>query len=74
MRRSAAQAGEVQADKYGVKRACSVDDLLKMDEIEIVLNLTIPQAHFSVSMAAIEAGKNIYCEKPMCLTREAKVL
>ena len=32
------------AEKFNVPRACSVDELLAMDEIKIVLNLTIPAA------------------------------
>ncbi len=50
--------------------AVSVDELLADPEIEIVLNLTIPAAHFSVAMRALEAGKHVYSEKPFALTLE----
>jgi predicted dehydrogenase len=48
----------------------SVADLLANPEIEIVLNLTIPKAHAEVAFQAIEAGKSVYNEKPLAITRE----
>jgi predicted dehydrogenase len=42
----------------------SVDDLLARDEIEIVLNLTVPKAHTEINARALAAGKHAYCEKP----------
>ena len=53
-----------QAERYGL-RAQSVAELLKADDIDIVLNLTTPEAHAEVSLAAIEAGKSVYSEKPL---------
>ena len=46
------------------------DELLADPEIEIVLNLTIPQAHASVARAALAAGKSVYNEKPLTIDRE----
>jgi predicted dehydrogenase len=43
--------------------------LLNDPEIKIVVNLTIPAAHASVSLAAINAGKNVHEEKPFALNR-----
>ena len=34
-------------------------------EVGIVLNLTRPYEHFGVTMAAIQAGKHVYSEKPL---------
>ena len=59
-----------QAEKFGVAKACSVEELLADDEIEIVVNLTIPNAHSSVAMAALEAGKSVHNEKPLTITRD----
>ena len=56
--------------------AYSVDDLLARDDIDIVVNLTIPAAHAAVSLQIIEAGKHAYSEKPLALNRRdgAKVI
>lgn len=60
---------ESRADAFGI-RAYTPDDLLADPEIEIVINLTIPAAHGAVSLAALEAGKHVYSEKPLAITRE----
>ena len=46
-------------------------DLLADPDIEIVLNLTIPAAHASVSTTALEAGKHVWSEKPIAVDRES---
>ena len=53
------------AEQYGIDSALSMDELLADDEIEIVVNLTTPHAHFEVAMAAVEAGKSVHGEKPL---------
>ncbi len=58
-----------QAEKFDL-RALSIDALLADPEIEIVVNLTIPNAHFEVSKRVLEAGKHVYSEKPFVLTAE----
>jgi len=45
----------------------SMDDIFKDKNIEIILNLTIPKAHFEVSEKALNAGKHSYSEKPLCI-------
>ncbi|AUW42965.1 Gfo/Idh/MocA family protein [Rhizobium leguminosarum] len=64
-----AQAAEARAKEYGVK-AQTIDELLVNDEIDVVVNLTIPDAHFRVSKAILEAGKHVYSEKPLVLSLE----
>ncbi|MDO8685129.1 MAG: Gfo/Idh/MocA family oxidoreductase [Clostridiales bacterium] len=61
---------EAKAAEYGIPKACSVKELLSDPEIEIVINLTIPVAHAEINMAVLEAGKNVYVEKPLAITRE----
>ena len=57
---------KARAAEWGVA-AMVPADLLASPDIDIVLNLTIPAAHFAVSMAAIKAGKHVYSEKPLAL-------
>ena len=45
----------------------SVKELLADPDIDLVLNLTIPNAHFEVCLATVEAGKHTYVEKPLCI-------
>jgi len=59
-----------KAAEFSIPRAITVKELLADPEIEIVLNLTIPKAHAEVNLAALDAGKNVYVEKPLAITRE----
>jgi len=56
-------------EEHGIK-ACSVDEILANPEIEIIVNLTTPEAHFEINMAALKAGKHVHCEKPLAVKRE----
>ncbi|WP_299938043.1 Gfo/Idh/MocA family oxidoreductase [uncultured Pelagimonas sp.] len=56
-----------QAAKFDV-RANTVDDLLAADDVDLVINLTIPAAHVDVSRAILQAGKHVYSEKPFVLS------
>ena len=38
--------------------------------VEIIVNLASPQAHFEISKAALEAGKQVYSEKPLAMSLE----
>lgn len=53
--------------EFGV-RAQSVEDLLANPDIDMVINLTVPDAHFAVTKAILEAGKHAYSEKPLVLS------
>lgn len=58
------------AAQWNIPKVCTVEELLVDPEIQIVINLTIPKAHAQVSLAAIEAGKSVYTEKPFAVTLE----
>jgi predicted dehydrogenase len=64
------ERAEALAAKYGLPRACTPDALLADPEIEIVINLTPPAAHAEIALAALEAGKSIYNEKPLAIGRD----
>jgi predicted dehydrogenase len=61
-----AMAGQ-RAEQFQLK-VMDVDDLIGAPDIDLALNLTIPAAHFDVSMRAIEAGKHVFTEKPLAAT------
>lgn len=63
------EIAEAQARAHGV-RAVSVAGLLAAPDIDVVINLTIPEAHFAVTSAILEAGKHAYSEKPYVLALE----
>lgn len=44
------------------------DDILADRSIGMVLNLTNPDQHYTVSRAALEAGKHVYSEKPIAMS------
>ena len=67
-------AAQARATQYGVE-AQSVAALLDNPSVDLIINLTIPGAHFAVAKAALEAGKHVYSEKPFVLsTQEGKEL
>jgi predicted dehydrogenase len=52
-------------------RAMEVGALIADPEVDLVLNLTIPAAHFDISMQALSAGKHVFTEKPLAVKAEA---
>ncbi|MBK7820790.1 MAG: Gfo/Idh/MocA family oxidoreductase [Tessaracoccus sp.] len=54
-----------QAAKHGIDVAGSPEDVLAHPDVELVVNLTVPAAHYEVSRAAIAAGKHVWSEKPI---------
>ena len=52
--------------EYGIK-FLSVNEILKDQEVEIILNLTIPKAHYEISKKALLNGKHVYSEKPLAI-------
>ena len=62
-------AAEARAKEFGAQ-AQPMDMLLDNPDVDVVINLTIPDAHYAVSARALEAGKHVYSEKPVVLTLE----
>jgi len=46
----------------------TVDELLSNPDVDVVLNLTIPQAHHEVSKKTLLANKHSYSEKPLSIS------
>lgn len=61
------EAAQQKAQKYGLV-AFGIDELINRDDIDAVLNLTVPAAHCEVSIKAIEAGKHVFTEKPLSVS------
>lgn len=55
-----------KATKHDVD-AVTPDEMMKRDDVHIILNITPPQTHFEVDMAALSAGKHVFSEKPLCV-------
>ena len=64
------ERAEKAAQTYSVPRVCTLSQLLADPDIDIVVNLTTPEAHYSVARQAVEAGKSVYNEKPLTATLE----
>ena len=62
-------SARAQAERFGIP-ALGIEALLRHPEIDIVVNLTTPNAHFEVSHAALTAGKHVFSEKPLCVSAE----
>lgn len=63
-------AAEKLAARQGIPRVISPAELLTDPEVEIILNLTTPSSHAEIALAALDAGKHVYNEKPLALSRE----
>ncbi|HMQ35505.1 MAG TPA: Gfo/Idh/MocA family oxidoreductase, partial [Chloroflexaceae bacterium] len=62
------ERAEALAAKHGGRVYPSLDAVLADPSVELVVNLTIHQAHYQVSRAILEAGKHLMSEKPLALT------
>src|SRR5688572_20460955 len=59
---------ETKAGQFELS-ARPITEVLADPSIEIIVNLTPPNAHAVVSYAALEAGKHVYSEKPLATNR-----
>lgn len=62
-------AAQARAEEFGVA-AQTPDELLANSEIDVIVNLTIPEAHFNVTKEIVSSGKHAYSEKPFVLSVE----
>ena len=58
------EAAQSRGKEFGIP-AVEIQSLLDDKEIEIVINLTVPQAHVEVGLEAVAAGKHVHSEKPL---------
>lgn len=56
------------AQEFGIPHVCpSYDELIARDDVTLVVISAPPFLHHRVTMAALAAGKDIICEKPMAM-------
>ncbi|MFB9953148.1 Gfo/Idh/MocA family protein [Rhizobium puerariae] len=55
---------EAKASEFNLSTR-TIDELLADPKVEIIVNLTVPKAHVTVGLQALEAGKHTYSEKPL---------
>lgn len=63
------ERAKATATEWNVPKAGTPEELLSDPDIQIVINLTVPQAHAPVDLQIIEAGKHPYSEKPLAVER-----
>lgn len=63
------EAAARRAEEFGLD-ACPPEALLADPAVELVINLTPARAHHTVNLAILRAGKHVFVEKPLALSRE----
>ncbi|HEX8510085.1 MAG TPA: Gfo/Idh/MocA family oxidoreductase [Propionibacteriaceae bacterium] len=58
-----------RAAEHGIPFGGGVETVLDHPDVEIVVNLTVPNAHAVVAGQAVAAGKHVWNEKPLTLDR-----
>jgi len=68
------RAEETKA-KHHLPKALSMEEIFDDQEIQIILNLTIPAVHGELALRSLESGKSVYNEKPLAARRrEARTI
>ena len=60
------EAARENAEKFNLKFQ-SVENLLSNNEIDLIINLTIPSAHKEITINSLKAGKHCFSEKPLAM-------
>ena len=64
-------SGTAMAQKHGFSHSTTnVDDVLKDEEVDLVLITTRHNLHANMTIKCLEAGKHVFVEKPLALTHE----
>lgn len=63
------------AEKYDLQVYASLDDMLADESagvatVQLIVNLTIHQAHYAITRHCLEVGRHVYSEKPLAMTYE----
>ncbi|GIW92881.1 MAG: hypothetical protein KatS3mg110_0922 [Pirellulaceae bacterium] len=55
------------ARRFGIERVLELEQLLDHPQVDMVYIATPPFLHYPQALAALEAGKHVFCEKPLAL-------
>lgn len=59
------------AERHGFERATSdPDEVINSDDVDVVFIATPHDTHAALTIKALEAGKQVFCEKPLALSFE----
>jgi len=58
------------ASEYKIKAFNSLSAMLSDNDVDLILNITPPSVHYEIALEAVNAGKHVYNEKPLCTKRE----
>ena len=61
------QKALAKKEKYAIPYVMTLDEMLECKDIDLILNITTPQSHYSITKKALMAGKHVYVEKPLAL-------
>ena len=64
------ERAESTAKENNLRHIKTIAEMVADPEIDIILNITQPLVHHEVAMQAVESGKHVYNEKPLCVKRE----
>ena len=64
-------AARALAEQHGARATTDYDALLAEEDIDVVIVSSPPQFHEAQVIAALEAGKDVLCEKPLANSLEA---
>ena len=64
------EAAQAAAARWNIPKVYTTEEMLADPAVDIVLILTNPGSHYSLTMQALKAGKHVYCEKPLATSLE----
>jgi predicted dehydrogenase len=65
------ESGALMRRRFGIARVYSdLDRMLAEEPLDLVINLTPNQAHYTINLKVLEARKHLYSEKTLALTVE----
>jgi predicted dehydrogenase len=63
-----ARTAAAKKELPGLRTFASLDAMLKMKDLDLIVNILPHHLHAETSLAALRAGKHVISEKPFCIT------